>query len=217
MVFKTKEDKRMNKLAMIILLLVSSFSCTQSSKTDKIIRITKSLADSFVIFSETVGVIKELTTTLTNNTKEKLTINLKQGTFEEVAKEWEITWNKVSKKVRKLENEYNDILEESQVYFQKLRELENETNDESLKAVMKQKTDAKEKEFETAKMNTCNEIENIKNMVEAGGDFHNALLQDVMLTQIDYRISELNKIESEARSICNRLNLFARTGTMILK
>jgi hypothetical protein len=202
-----------------ILLLATIFcvnNCTPVTKTDKIIKITKTLVKSFVIFSETVSAINELTTTLTDNTKKKLTTNLQQGTFEEVAKEWEKTWNKISGKTLKLEYAYFDIVKESRVYFEKLRELENATSDESLKAVMKRKTDAKEREFETARINTLNEIENIKKMVNAGGDFHNALLQDVMLTQINYRISELNKIEAEARYICSRLNQFARTGTMIL-
>jgi hypothetical protein len=192
-------------------------SCGGGSKTDKVIKITKALANSFVTFSGIVGSINELTTVLTNNTREKLSINLKEGTFEEVAQEWEKTWNKIRQKVNKLEGKYEDIISESQVYFQKLRELENETIDESLKTVMKQKTDNKEIEFETAKNNTLNEIKNIKEMVRSGSDFHNALLQDVMLTQISYRISELNKIEREARDICYRLNQFAKTGTMILR
>jgi hypothetical protein len=218
--FLKKEDRIMKKIMKISILLAALLcvnNCTQISRTDKIIKITKTLAKSFVAFSETVKAINELTTILTNNTRQKLSTNLKQGTLEEVAIEWEETWKKIRKKVLKLELEYIDITGESYEYFQKLRELENATSDESLKAVMKRKTDAKEKEFETARDNTHKEIEKIKNMVQAGSDFHNSLLQDVMLTQINYRISELNKIEAEARYICSRLNQFANTGTIMLK
>jgi preprotein translocase subunit SecD len=203
-----------------LMLLTTMFclnNCTPASNTNTVIKITKTLANSFLIFSETVDIINKLTSTLTNNTRGKLTVNLKQGAFEDVAKEWEKTWKEIRKKISKLEVKYIEIQYESQTYFRKLRELENATSDESLKAIMKRKTDTKEREYETAKNNAFNEIEKIKKMAKAGEDFHNALLQDVMLTQINYRISELNKIEAEARYICSRLNQFAQTGTLILK
>ena len=64
--------------------------------------------------------------------------------------------------------------------------------------------------------NAKEEIANIKKMIKRGGDFHNMLLQGVLLTQIDYRISDLNRIQAEARHICQKLNEFSKTGTIIL-
>jgi hypothetical protein len=204
-------------LVLLISIVPLYVDCGGGSKTAKVVKITKTLASSFVSFSEIVSVINDLTVVLTNNTREKLTINLKEGIFEDVAQEWEKTWNKINRKITQLENKYGDIIEESHLYFQKMRELENETSDDALKSMMIKKTNAKEQEFEIAKNNTLNEIKKIKQMAKSGSDFHNVLLQDVMLTQISYRISELNRLESEARSICLRLNQFAKTGTMILR
>ncbi|MDR2810781.1 MAG: hypothetical protein LBB84_09565, partial [Tannerellaceae bacterium] len=71
-----KKISSKRNMLLTILLLTTMFhanNCTQATKTDKIIKITKTLAKSFVIFSETVSAINELTINLTDNTKKKLT------------------------------------------------------------------------------------------------------------------------------------------------
>ena len=201
----------------IIFLVFFIFGCHNTNKTDEVIAITENLADAFESFSNIVDILNNLTSDVTVETKEKLVINLEKDAFNDVARNWESSWKEIDTKVVILEAEYDGVVAESSKYFEKMRELEMLTQDSVSRNQMKMKTDAKMKDFENAKANALKEIDRMKEMVRRGGGFHNMLLQDVMLTQIDYRILDLNRIENAASEVCVRLNRFAKDGSMMLK
>lgn len=208
-----------NKLlyVSIIFILFSQCKCNSISEAKRVAKMAIKLGDAFTGFSETIQIIDKLISIVINDTRITLTKDIQKGTLEEVTEKWEKKWRKIGSKIKKLEEKYDDVCRETNKYFEKLRELETNTVNVNQRQIIKGKTDSKEIEFNNAKTSASAQVLRMKQMGEMGSDFHNMLLQDVMLTQIGYRITELNEIEASARDICNRLQTFANTGTAILK
>lgn len=206
--------KKLVTIAILGIAIVGGFSNCQRSMTKKALNYGDNLKDAIENFEETRQEFSQQVAESVDNTSEKL--SEKNPDLPEVATDWENQWNNIQRKFRTLEEEFSDVGQKSEDYFNQLAELSAGIKDESIKNSELRKNKELKNKWTEAYVDASNNIQKIREVLIEGNDFHRVLVASSIRQKIEANIMELQSISTRAKTLMTELEKFTIEGKKLI-
>ena len=136
--------------------------------------------------------------------------------FGSISKYWEREWKYVHRNYEQICKNFTKVVEESNEYFDMIDNVANGIIDPRIKTAELKKNQELKKNWLTARTATDKNIKLLRQVIQAGDDFHKTLLGATLRARPEGSIDNINIILERARLLLEDLNnLTTEAGNLI--
>lgn len=147
--------------------------------------------------------------------QEKLTGN--DPDLPKIAKDWEIEWNRIQDRYKKMKDDFEKTGANSQAYFSQLDELSNNISNETLRKQELAKNAELKKKWDGTYQKASVSISKITQVLESGKDFHMVLVASSIRQKLEQNVQELENIARQAKELLADLEAFTQAGRELVE
>jgi len=149
---------------------------------------------------------------------QQTTTDLKEGTrpVNQVAENWEVEWNRLTKQLETIKDDFEEVGHTSNEYFVNLNELAGNILDEKLKKEELRKNRELRERWTIAYQDAARSIKKIEKVMFDGNDFYNVLVASSIRQQVEGDIGELEAITVRALKLLGELEDFSNEGKKLI-
>lgn len=208
------EIRRLFIVAILGIAIVGGLTNCESSMTKKALNYGDNLKDAIENFEETRKDISNQVVKSVDNTSNKL--SEENPDLPEVAIDWESQWQSIQRKFETMQEEFSDVGNKSEDYFQQLEELSSGIEDETIKHAELQKNKELKNNWTKEYVEASNKIQELREILIEGNDFQRVLIASSIRQKIESNISELKSISKRAKSLMRELEKFTIEGKKLV-
>lgn len=200
-----------------ILILVFLFACSKEKTSgEQIMAMAENLVSIIDAFEGTrikvIETIRQVGRDLDN-----FLSNTRDLNPADKANYWEKDWKKVADEIKKLEEGFEKVQEGSEQYFAKLETLSGQIKNSDVRSSEQKKNDELRERWEQVYEKASQDMDNIREVLNEGNDFHKVLLSSAMRSKIDDNIAQMKGISRKAQKVLVKLANFTVDSKKILK
>jgi len=201
-------------VVLIVILLIGRYTC-RTKTTRSALQQGDKLKASIESFEKNRSKLSEKVIESLQEAEEGLTEE--DPNLAKVSKDFESEWTGIQNRYRKLKNDFAEVGQSSEDYFNKLAELSGSISDEQLRQQEMAKNEELEMRWQSTYQKAAINIEKVEAVLESGHDFHMVLVASSIRQKLEQNVEELNRIATQAQELLNELETFTQAGRQLVE